>query len=84
MVTRELVLDEESNRILDSLAEGYGGDVSLAIRDLLRMHGLPESELEALERTHAADLIRQRDRSERDFQEGKVISWSELRRQCGL
>ncbi len=58
MVTRELVLDEESNRILDSLAEGYGGDVSLAIRDLLHMHGLPESELEALEQTHAADLIR--------------------------
>ncbi len=84
MIRREIVLDEESNEVLESLAEDHQGDASLVIRELLRMHGLPESDLDTIEESQAEALRRQKERSEREFQEGNVVPWSELKRECGL
>jgi hypothetical protein len=35
MTKREIALDDESARMLEKLAKGYGGDVNSLIRDLL-------------------------------------------------
>jgi low affinity Fe/Cu permease len=83
-VTREIVLDEESNRILESLSEAYGGDPSEVIRELLQSCGVAESNLDAVEQTHADELRRQRDRSEQEAREGEGVPWTELKRRCGL
>ena len=84
MVKREIELDDESNQLLDSLAADHGGDASLVVRELLWMHSLSDSELDAIEECHQQELKLQKERSEREFQEGKVVSWPELKRQCGL
>ena len=84
MVKREVMLDEESNRVLESLAQDCGGDVGRVICELLRMHALPEADLDELERAQAEELTRQRDLSEREFREGKIVPWAELKRRCGL
>ena len=84
MIKREIKLDEETNRILDSLATEHDGDISLVVSELLHTHALSESDLDAIEEAHAQELKRQKERSERQFQEGKVVPWTELKRQCGL
>ena len=45
---------------------------------------VPESTLDAIEEAQHEQLTAQRDRSEREFREGKVVSWHELKRECGL
>ena len=40
MATRLVDLDEESEKILVQLAEGYGGDVDQALSNLIRTYGL--------------------------------------------
>src|SRR5262249_17489641 len=53
LIRREIVLDEKSNEILESLAVDNQGDASLVIRELLRMHGLRESDVDSLEALNA-------------------------------
>ncbi len=84
MKKREIVLDDESDRKLELLATEYDGDVTSAIRDLLSIRETLEAEIDTIEDGNADDLLRQKERSEREFAEGKVVPWSELRRRCGL
>jgi hypothetical protein len=83
-ITRQVTLDEESNLLLERMAEAYQGDVSRVVCELLRIHAFPESEMDALEQAHAEELVRQRDASERHFREGRLVPREELKRQCGL
>lgn len=84
MKKREIVLDDESDLKLELLATEYNGDVSSAIRDLLSIRETLEAEADAMEGRNADDLLRQKERSEHEFAEGKVVPWSELKRRCGL
>ena len=84
VMTRQIQLDPEADRILESVSADYGGDISLALADVLKAHQSVESFVDEMEATHAAELIRQRDRSERDFAGGRNVSWAEVKRQNGL
>jgi metal-responsive CopG/Arc/MetJ family transcriptional regulator len=80
----EILLDEESGRVLDSLAEQHSGDRNEAIRDALRMHGTLEGLLDQVEEIHATELLAQRERSERGFREGRFTPWEALEKKLGL
>jgi len=80
----EILLDEESGRVLDSLAEQHSGDRNEAIRDALRMHGTLEGLLDQVEEIHAAELLAQRERSESGFREGRFTSWEAVQKKLGL
>ncbi|MDQ2899259.1 MAG: hypothetical protein M3Y07_05590 [Acidobacteriota bacterium] len=84
MKTREIVLDEESDQLLESLAAEYAGDVNSAIRDLLSMPNALESDLDGVEERNSEELHRQKERSERDFLEGNIVNWSDLKLRRGL
>jgi len=43
-----------------------------------------ESAMDRIERNHAVELHRQKERSEREFREGRVVSWDDLKAKCGL
>ncbi|MDQ6663990.1 MAG: hypothetical protein M3Z23_06315, partial [Acidobacteriota bacterium] len=72
MKTREIVLDDESDRILESLASDYGGDINPALQDLLLHRASLENEIDAIEEQNSTGLLRQRERSEKDFREGNA------------
>jgi hypothetical protein len=80
----EILLDEDSSRVLDSLAEQHSGDRSEAVRDALRMHGTLEGLLDEVEGIHEAELLAQRERSERGFREGRFTEWGTLQKKLGL
>lgn len=80
----EILLDEDSSRMLDSLADQYSGDRSEAIRVVLWMHGTLEGLLDEVEEIHAAELFAQRERSERGFQEGRFTEWETLQKKLQL
>jgi hypothetical protein len=84
MTKREIILDGESARILTTLAKGFNGDMQEALRSILRLHVATESDADVIEKRHAAELSRQKHLSERDFREGKTVSWTALKRECGL
>lgn len=81
---RQILPDDESDRILDKLAEFHSGDRSRAIRDALKMHRTMERMLDDLERAHAAELRRQRDCSEKSFRDGTAVPREKVRRRCKL
>ena len=83
-MARKIELDDDASRILDSMANAYGGNASLAISELLRAHETIESFLDDLEANHGADLAAQKERAERGFREGRFTPWQEVKRQNGL
>ena len=84
MAARQIELDEDANKILDSMASAYGGSASLAISELLRAHETIESLLDELEAGQSAELALQKEGAERGFREGRFTSWDEVKRQNGL
>jgi len=64
MKRRQILLDEESHRILAELAESHAGDRSRAVRAVFRAHKTMESTLDELERAYAPELLRQKLRKE--------------------
>jgi hypothetical protein len=84
MKRRQILLDEESDRILEQLAQFHSGDRSQAIRATLKMHKTMQAMLDDLERTHAAELRHQKDRSEKSFRDGTAVPWDEVKRRCKL
>ncbi|HVP48773.1 MAG TPA: hypothetical protein VMT32_19395 [Bryobacteraceae bacterium] len=84
MKRRQILLDDESDRILEKLAQFHSGDRSRAIREALKMHKTMEGMLDELERTHAAELRRQKNRSEKSFRDGTAVPWDEVKRRCKL
>ena len=84
MKRRLIVLDDQSDRILDGMAELHSGNRSLAIREALKTHETVESMLQQMERSHAAELRRQKVRSERSFRDGTAVAWEQVKRRNKL
>jgi len=84
MAIRKIQLTPEADTILDSMAEPYGGDTDRALSELLIAHESVESFLDEFEAGNEAELLRQRDASERDFAEGHIVSWDRVKRKNGL
>jgi len=55
-----------------------------AVRALIDSHRVTNAELDQLEALHFEELKQQRERSERGFQEGKFVTWEEVKRRSGL
>lgn len=80
MITRQIELDEECDRILSRLAREYGGDIDQALGEIIRAYGSLESLAELSEAAQGEALTIQRDRAERGFREGRFTSWHEVKR----
>jgi hypothetical protein len=84
MAIRTVQLTPEADPILDSVAESYGGDINLALSELLIAHEAIDSFLDEIESEKSAELIRQRDESARDFAHGRVVPWDQIKIRHGL
>jgi hypothetical protein len=84
MATRQVRLSPEAEPILDSIAASFGGDAGLALSELLIAHESIESFLDEMEDANAGELMRQRDRLAREFQEGLTVSWERVKLNNGL
>jgi hypothetical protein len=84
MAVRQVQLSPEAGPILDSVAQSFGGDVGLALSELLIAHESIESFLDEIETSNAEELMRQRDRSTREFQDGLAVSWERIKLNNGL
>ena len=84
MVSRQIDLDEESDRILSKLAADYQGDLGKALADLLRAHESVEAFVEDCEETQRDSLLAQKERAERSFREGRFTRWDEVKRRHNL
>jgi len=84
MIKRQIDLDEESDRILSGLAQDYHGDLGGALADLLQAHQTVEAFVEECEEAHRDLLLTQKERSERDFREGRFTTWDEVKRRNHL
>jgi len=71
---RQFQLTPEAEPILDSVAQSFGGEASLALSELLIAHESIESFLGEIENANSEDLIRQRDHSPPEFRDGMTIS----------
>jgi hypothetical protein len=80
MKRRQILLDEESDRILEEIAQFHSGDRSLAVREVLKMYKNTESALDELERANASELRRQKLQSEKSFREGTAVPWEQVKR----
>lgn len=69
MVSRQIEIDEETDRILTHL---------------LNTRDVSEELLDDFERDHHDELVLQKERSERDFREGNWTTWEEVKRRNGL
>jgi hypothetical protein len=84
MAVHQVQLSPEAEPILDSVAASFGGDAGLALSELLIAHESIESFLDEIEGSKTGDLMHQRDRSTREFREGRTVSWEQLKRNNGL
>ncbi len=80
----EILLDDRTDEILSSLSAAHDGDKGQAVREALRAHDVMEAILDAVEDQNAASAIRQLQRSEMDFREGRFKTWDEVKRNAGL
>jgi hypothetical protein len=84
MATRQVQLTPEAEPILDSVAASFGCDAGLALSELSIAHELIESFLDEMEDINAGELMRQRDRSTREFRERLTVSWEQVKLNNGL
>ena len=84
MRRHQILLDDESERILESLAQPLEGNKSLAVPEALKMQRAVEGLLDQVEHFHSGALERQRERSEAGFRSGKFTRWKELKRRNRL
>ena len=77
-------MDEESARILKTLAKPHNGNKGLAVREAIKLHGALESMLDEFERSNGVELRRQKLRSERSFRNGTFVAWEEVKRRARL
>jgi len=84
MAVRQVLLTPEAEPILDSVTESFGGDAGLALSELLIAHESIESFLDEMESSYSAELIRQRERSAREFQDGLAVRWEQVKLDNGL
>jgi len=84
MAILQVQLTQEAEPILDSVAASFGGDVSLALSELLIAHESIESFLDEIEGSYSAELIRQRERSACEFRDGLTLPWEQVKLNNGL
>jgi hypothetical protein len=84
MVRREIEIDEATDRLLCELASDYGGNLSLALCDLLHARDSLHYVAERTEAIYGEELRSLRDRSEEDFREGRVLAWEDVKSRNGL
>jgi hypothetical protein len=84
MAVRQVLLTPEAEPILDSVTESFGGYAGLALSELLIAHESIESFLDEMESSYSAELIRQRERSAREFQDGLAVRWEQVKLDNGL
>jgi hypothetical protein len=75
MKRRQILLDAESDRILDGMAQVHSGNRSRAVREALKTHEAVESMLREMEQVHGEELSSQKARPERSFRNGTAIPW---------
>lgn len=80
----ELLLDDETDELLNSLAEAHNCDKAEVVREIIRAHTLTEAELEEIEEANAEEFARQVKRSEENFKAGRFKTWEEVKRKAGL
>ena len=84
MVSRQIDLDEDADRILADLAGDYKGNVGEALADLLHAHESLEAFAAGREEAHGDLLLAQVQRAELGFREGRFTPWEEVKRRNGL
>jgi hypothetical protein len=84
MITRQIELDEESDRILAALAEDYEGNLGQAITDLLHSREGVEAMLDECETASFQSLKSQQERAEHGFREGRFTTWEQVSKDNGL
>jgi predicted transcriptional regulator len=80
----EIDLDEETDRKLGELARDCNGDMGQTLAGLVHAYESLESFTDQVEEVHRAALIAQLERSERDYREGRFVTWDEVKRRLNL
>jgi hypothetical protein len=80
----ELLIDDETDELLNSLAETHNCDKAEVLQEIIRANSLTEAELEEIEAANAASFAEQVERSERGFREGRFTTLEEVKRRAGL
>jgi hypothetical protein len=80
----EILLDDQTEATLSSLANLHDGDKGAAVREALRADSMMEAFLDEIEEQQSASAAQQLERSRKDFREGKFKSWPEVKRKAGL
>ncbi len=83
MVRRQIELDEESDRLLNELAQEYGGDAARALSELLHSREGVEEFMDACEAAHSNILLAQKVRAERGVRES-FTTWEEIKQRHNL
>ena len=81
---RQIRLNPEAEPILESVAVSFGGDVDLALSELLIAHESIETFLDEWESSNAQELNSQRDRSVRAFSDGLTVPRKKIKLDNGL
>ncbi len=84
MAVRQIQLSPEADPILDTVSAAFGGDPGRAVSELLIAHESIESFLDEVENLNEEELLRQRDRSAREFVNGFAVSWEKIKLNNGL
>jgi len=79
MVNVSFDIEESAGRALQELAEQHGGDLGKAVEELIASRQALEVMTDDLEDGNEEFLRQQRDRSELDFAEGRVVSWETVK-----
>jgi predicted transcriptional regulator len=75
---RQFVLDQESNRLLEDLAETRAGNRSLVVREAIGLYAAMEASLEVIESD--PKFVKMMERTAADIREGRVYSQEEVER----
>ena len=78
MVTLTIEVDDRVEDALRQLAAHHGGDMGKALEELLAAREMFELMADVNEEGSEEFLRQQRDRSERDFAEGRVVNWETI------
>lgn len=84
MVQRQIDLDEGTDRKLGELARDCDGDLGQAVACLVNARESLECFTDEVEEVHRASLLAQLERSERDYREGRFVTWDEVKRRLHL
>jgi len=79
MVTLTIEVEERVDQAMREIAKHHDGDLSLVLAELLAVHEGLELMADEFEEGNEEYLKQQRDRSEREFADGRVVSWETVK-----